>query len=138
MARKDELSTITSTDLSSLIYSPIASEVDKPFSRDLYLTTLSLAGCQYVKGIEKRLEQIEPGERVTLLREPKNEHDELAIIVKDSKKRKLGYIPRRHNDVIARLMDAGKLLFGIVVDIHMPDEDEYPWRALTIEIYMED
>ena len=73
-----------------------------------------------------------------LLRKPKNEHDELTILVKDERKHKLGYVPRARNHVMARLMDAGKLLYGVVTDIGDPDDSNFPWRALTIAIYMED
>ena len=78
------------------------------------------------------------GDRITLLREPQNEHDELAILVKDEKKHKLGYIPRSDNHVMARLMDAGKLLYGIITELRGPEDDQFPWRAITIAVYMED
>ena len=73
-----------------------------------------------------------------MLREPKNGHDELAILVKDEKKHKLGYIPRSDNHVMARLMDAGKLLYGIITELRGPEYDQFPWRAITIAVYMED
>ena len=136
--KKNEIATITSSDLSGLIYSPIASELSKPFSRQIFLMEVYVAGCNYVRYIKKYLSEIKVGDRVTLLREPKNAYDELAILVKNEKKHKLGYVPRVKNDVIARLMDAGKLLYGIVTDIKEPGDINFPWRAIRIAIYMED
>lgn len=140
MARdhKKELATITSSELSGLIYSPLSTEIDKPFSRQIFLTHVNVAGCAYVRYIKKYISELNVGDRVILLREPKNEYDDLAILVKDLKKRKLGYVPRARNHVMARLMDAGKLLYGEVTELYGPDEDEFPWRAITIAIYMED
>lgn len=42
-----------------------------------------------------------------LLREPENPHDKFAIALL-FENAKIGYIPRSQNEVIARLMDAGK------------------------------
>ena len=45
-------------------------------------------------------------------RQPQNPHDALAIevYVAGPEPFKLGYVPRKHNPVLARLMDAGKEL----------------------------
>ena len=136
--KKNELSRITSSDLSGLIHSPLAVQIEKPFSRQIFLTHVNVAGCAYVRYIKKYVSELSVGDKVMLLREPKNKYDELAILVKDEKKHKLGYVPRAHNPVIARLMDAGKLLYGVVTELKSPDDEQFPWRAITIAIYMED
>ena len=46
------------------------------------------------------------GDRVLLRREPDNENDEMAIVVFNKRKRKLGFVPCSHNVILARLMDA--------------------------------
>ncbi len=97
-----------------------------------------VAGCNHVDGIEGLLNELKVGDRLILLREPKNEYDELAILVKDQMDRKLGYIPRAHNHIMARLMDAGKLLYAKVTKILDKYDKDYYWRPLLIEIYMED
>lgn len=135
---KNELAAITTTEFTGLLYSPLAAELSKPFSRQIFLTHVNVAGCNHVRYIEKYLSEMKEGDRVTLLREPKNQYDELAILVKDSRNRKLGYVPRDRNHVMARLMDAGKLLYGIVTRIRGPEDSNFPWKALTIAIYMED
>ena len=57
------------------------------------------------------LDEIATGDKLRLRRED-NKFDEKAILVLDEKGRKLGYIPEKDNLIFARLMDAGKQLFG--------------------------
>ena len=60
------------------------------------------------------VEELVPGSRVTLLHEADNRFDARAVMVIDAEGRKLGYIPRVNNKIIARLMDAGKLIYGVI------------------------
>lgn len=46
-----------------------------------------------------------------MIRQPKNEHEELAIGIYFEKIR-VGWVPMEHNEVIFRLMDAGKAFFS--------------------------
>lgn len=64
--------------------------------------------------------QVALAETLALLREPENpyDHDAIAVLLAD---RKVGYIPRRHNAVLARLMDAGKHLRARVERVPDPD-----------------
>lgn len=60
---------------------------------------------------------LRPGARLTLVREPSNPHDPLAVEViaegvtapagSGRVAAKLGYVPRASNEAVARLMDAG-------------------------------
>ncbi len=136
--KKNELTSLTTDEFTGLLYSPLAAELSKPFSRQIFLTHVWVAGCNHVEGIGKLLDELELGDRLILLREPKNEYDELAILVKDQKERKLGYVPRAHNHVMARLMDAGKLLYAEATKILDKNDKDYYWRPLLIAIYMED
>ena len=136
--KKNEIASITSSELAGLIFSPFGSEVSKPFSRQIFLTHMYLNGSNYVKNIRKLLDELEIGDRVQLLREPKNEYDELAIVVKDSNGNKLGYIPRNNNHIVARLMDAGKLLYGEITNIRDHGDFDNIYRPIQIAIYMED
>ena len=136
--KKNELATITTSEFTGFIYSPIAAELSKPFSRKIFLAETHVAGCRYVRNIEKYLSKLQKGDRLILLREPKNEHDELAILVKDERKHKLGYIPRAQNQVMAHLMDAGKYLYGEVVEIMDPYDEQQAYQALLISVYMDD
>ena len=79
------------------------------------------------------------GDKVILRRELGNERDEYAIVVFNKHKRKLGYIPRSHNMILSRLMDAGKHIYGAVSEInYKKGECTISRNVLTIDIYMED
>jgi hypothetical protein len=58
----------------------------------------------------------------------------LAIVVTDDNGNKLGYIPREYNEILARLMDAGKVLFGEIVDKSF----ENTWLRINMRVYLED
>ncbi len=141
---KRELANISREEISTVLYSPMGLSFERAFSRQIFLDEVNIAGVTHVKKIKSYVKKLKVGDRLTLLREPKNEYDELAIVVKDEKGHKLGYVPRRCNSVVARLMDAGKLVYAIIDDIDMDEEDNVdmvsgiPWRLITIAIYMED
>ena len=67
-------------------------------------------------------------------RDPRNPYDELAIQVLNGDGKKIGFVPRKDNPVLARLMDAGKSLYGKVGEI----SDRENWPKIGIDIYMRD
>ena len=142
--KKQELANISREELSSVLYSPMGLSFDKAFSRQIFLDEVNVAGCAHVERIMSYVKKLSVGDRLTLLREPKNEYDELAILVKDPKGHKLGYVPRRCNSVMARLMDAGKVLYAIIDRINDEEDEEnefdsrIPWDLIVIAVYMED
>ncbi len=71
---------------------------------------------------------------LALVREPDNEHDEDAIAVHLDGQR-VGYIPRQHNTVLARLLDAGKCMRARVVSVVDPEDG--PWLDAEIAVEME-
>jgi len=83
----------------------------QPFAREIMLVECNIAGTSY-----RELKSVEPalasGALLVLRREPENPHDALAIMIYDESGDHLGYVPRAKNEALARLMDAGKLLFG--------------------------
>ncbi len=79
------------------------------FAQDIELITLPVAGTRYHQAIA-HIEELEVEQVLELRREPENRHDEWAIAVRTSEQVMLGYIPRDQNGILARLMDAGKLL----------------------------
>lgn len=82
-----------------------------PFAREIMLVECQIAGTSHrdVKSIEPTLL---PGALLVLRREPANPHDPLAIMIFNEAGTHLGYVPRAKNEALARLMDAGKLLFA--------------------------
>jgi hypothetical protein len=104
-----------------------------PFLQEIFLLETHIAGTTYLK-----LKKIEPKLNITDLlvmkREVDNKYDALAIILLTSKGEKLGYIPKDKNEVLARLMDAGKLIFGKIEDKQWKGQ----WLKLSIKVYMRD
>lgn len=66
-------------------------------------------------------------------REANNEHDEFAISLWFNSCH-VGYIPREKNEVIARLMDAGKTFFAVV----KTKEWEGNWLRVDVKVYLKD
>ena len=133
-----ELSTITSSELSSVIYSPLGETIKNPFSREIFLLWVRVAGIRYRENIDELLKNLKVGDRVILVREPENEYDDLAIMIQNEDKVKLGYVPRVNNDILARMMDAGIKLSGKVSKIKEPEENIYSWDALSIDIFWDE
>jgi len=73
------------------------------------------------------------GAELELRREPYNLHDRRAIAVW-FKNEHLGYIPRRHNRLLAELMDRGEHLGARVTRLL---ETDNPWRRMRIRIELE-
>lgn len=46
-------------------------------------------------------------------------HDSLAIIVLTGSSQKIGYVPRHRNPILARLMDADKVLVAEVASLQL-------------------
>jgi hypothetical protein len=131
----NELIPINETNIVSILNSKKSGlELGKPFSRQIYLISASIAGSYYVDDIYELIEKIEIGARLRFVREPDNKYDELAILVKDQNDNKLGYVPRKKNPILARLMDAGKLIYGTVKTIN----NDNNYINIEMEIIMDD
>lgn len=109
-------------------------ELGKPFQREIFLIDTHVAGTNYVENIDVIQENIVKGSKLNFFREKDNKYDELAIIIKDEKGNKIGYVPEDKNEVLARLMDAGKLIYGIVEGKEYIDN----WLKIDISIYLKD
>ena len=134
----NELSTITSSELSSVIYSPLAETLENPFSKEIFLIYVRVAGLKYRENINELLKNLKVGDKVILAREPENEYDDLAIKIQDAENRKIGYVPRVNNEILARLLDAGFKLFGRITEIKDPIDGEYPWNAVWVDLFLEE
>jgi len=110
------------------------SDLGKPFAKQIYLISASIAGAYYVENIYDLLEEIKIDAKLRFVREPDNQYDELAILVKDQNDNKLGYVPRQKNPILARLMDAGKLIYGTVKSVNNDDK----FINIEMEIFMDD
>lgn len=88
-----------------------------------------LAGFQYHAG-KQLWEKMKVGDALVLVREPDNPYDAKAIRV-EWRGQKLGYVPRRENADIARLMDNGARLEARISRLV---ESRDPWQRVRFEI----
>ena len=105
----------------------------KPFVQEVELLDCNIAGTTFLnlKDIEPKLKK---HQLLVLKREPKNQYDDKAILILTEDGQKLGYVPQEKNEILSKLMDAGKLLFGRL------DEKNWfgRWLKLDIQVYLRD
>lgn len=110
-----------------------AGTLPQPFAHDILLLECHVAGTGW-----RDLAEIEPGlqkgDQFILRREPENTHDTWAIKVLTGDDEHLGYIPRAMNETLARLLDAGKIIYAKLTDKNWKDD----WLRLEVEIMMRD
>ena len=105
-----------------------------PFKHEVFLKECHVAGTLHVDDVLYKTKTVNVGTRLALKRDVGNERDPLAISVETQEGGRVGWIPQKCNDVLARLMDAGKRLFAKVSSKSLEDH----WLNLRIEIYLED
>lgn len=71
-------------------------------------------------------------DRLEFFREPDNQYDKQAIVIKTANGVKIGYVPMQDNVIFARLMDAGKLLFGKITS----KEKKGSWVKKYIKVFL--
>ena len=104
-----------------------------PFAREIMLIECHIAGTSH-RDLETVEPALLPGNMLVLKREPGNAHDALAIMIFTEDGHHLGYIPRAKNEALARLMDAGKLLFGRLESKTLHGD----WLKVETRIFMRD
>ena len=91
----------------------LADQVGKlpaPFEQTIFLTECHLAGTAEIEDMLVKTQDVDAGTRLVLQRTAKDATDERAVSVRTNGGVLIGYVPRRHAAVMARLMDAGKNL----------------------------
>lgn len=106
--------------------------IPKPFERDIFLFVTYVAGTTHIEGIEELEPHLNIDDRLEFFREPDNQYDKQAIVIKTADGVKIGYVPQNDNVIFARLMDAGKLLFGKIT----AKEKKGSWVKLGIKVYL--
>lgn len=106
--------------------------VPKPFEKDIFLFDTHVAGTSHIEGIEELEPHLNIDDRLDFFREPDNRYDKEAIVIKTAGGIKIGYVPKQDNVIFARLMDAGKLLFGRISG----KEKKGNWVKLDIKVFM--
>ena len=105
-----------------------------PFEQEIFLLEVQIAGTSYIDYIELTLMHMQVGDRLICRREPDNYHDEWAIRFYTLDGEPIGYIPKRQNQILARLMDAGKEIYGR----YQSQEKTGDWLKVMAKVYMRD
>jgi len=102
------------------------------FQKEILVLECMVAGTSF-----RKLDSIDADLAATvkldLKRESRNEFDKFAVALY-YKAVKVGYIPKDKNEVIARLMDAGKSFYATIA----AKDWEGTWLRLDIKIYIKD
>lgn len=109
-----------------------AKEMPVAFQQVVFLTTCHLAGTNEIADIRGMIDGIKDGEPLVLHRTTTDAADARAVSVVTTSGILIGYVPRRYGAVVARLMDAGKLLSAKLIG---RDCDEQ-WADITVAIEM--
>ena len=110
----------------------------EPFLKDVFLIKVHVAGLDYIDNIDEIFPKIEVGDKLGLFREATNEYDKHAILVK-YRGEKIGYVPRKDNYVLSKLMDGGKHLYGVVDSIGVDEVYEnYQFKFINFKIFLND
>ncbi|MDX2127411.1 MAG: HIRAN domain-containing protein [Chloroherpetonaceae bacterium] len=101
-----------------------------PFTKEILLLETYIAGTFHLENPDPETlsKTLRKNDRLKLIREQENLYDEFAIRVETERGEKVGYVPKKNNEVIARLMDCGKLIYATI------DEFNFVYERLSIEI----
>ena len=105
----------------------------KPFVREVELLNCNIAGTTFLD-LDEVEPELEKHQILMLKREPKNKNDDKAILILTEDGQKLGYVPKKKNEVLSNLMDAGKLLFGRLNKKTWVDT----WLKLDVQVFLRD
>ena len=111
-----------------------AGNLPVPFEQTIFLTECHLAGTEYIDDILIKTADVVEGTELVLRRKATDATDARAVAVFTKGDVLLGYLPRRHSAVMARLMDAGKRLAAKAVG----KELEGHWLDITVSIEMKE
>lgn len=112
-----------------------APSVATPFSQPiLILENARVAGTPRFMEEADLGAHLPTGTRLELRREPTNRHDSWAIRVLDPGGDLLGYLPADVNEVLARMMDAGKCLYAKI----SAQDSRGTWNRMYVEVYLDD
>lgn len=94
----------------------------------------TVAGTRHVSGVRDAVEAFAPGERLVLERDRDNLYDEWAVRVLDARRNRIGYVSCACNEVVARLIDGGKRVFGVFEGAVQVEN----WTRVEMGVYLDD
>ena len=102
------------------------------FAKEIVVLECLVAGTSFRK-LDKVDNELNKKVKLTMKREADNKFDNFAIALWFNQT-KVGYVPREKNEVIARLMDAGKEFYATI----QAKEYEGNWLKLEIQVLLND
>jgi hypothetical protein len=102
-----------------------------PFSREIYLLSIVVAGTGFCETIGEIESQLIAGTALRMIRQPENTYDNQAIGI-FYKNTRIGWVPMEENPVISRLMDAGKAFFCRIESTSRKGK----WVKIKAAVYM--
>ncbi len=106
-------------------------KVPKPFERKIHILDTYIAGTHYYKA-KQLAGRLKEGSPLVFRREIDNAYDKKAIAVLDLDKNKLGYLPQKKNEIISKLMDAGKNIYAVIENKKWKNE----YLKIDIKVFM--
>ncbi len=102
------------------------------FAREILVLECLAAGTSFRK-LDKVQDELKETVQLEMKREGDNEFDNFAVALW-FQNTKVGYIPKEKNEVLARLMDAGKQFYATIHAKQM----EGNWLKLEIKVMLKD
>ena len=102
-----------------------------PFSREIYLLDIVVAGTSFCEHLDEVESLLVPDTVLKMIRQPENKYHNQAIGIYFNNTR-IGWVPMEHNEVISRLMDAGKAFFCRIEKTTRKKE----WLQVRARIFM--
>ena len=109
-------------------------DLPMPFEQTVFLAECHLAGTAEIDDMLVKTQNVEIGTPLALKRVATDAQDARAIAAHNADGDIVGYVPRRHAAVMARLMDTGKALSAKVTDKTLVGH----WLDLTVSIDMKE
>jgi len=115
----------------SLAVVSTASVLAQPLQARIIVQSSPLAGFRHYEA-PHLWQEIQPGDPLSLIREPDNPHDRNAVRV-EWRTFKLGYVPRAENEAVARQLDRGTPLAARVSKVQRL---RAPNKRIEFEVYV--
>lgn len=94
----------------------------------------AVAGTHHIARIRMLAECLKVGEALLLKRDARNPYDAYSVEVLDRGKRHLGYLSCEYNEIVSRLLDGGRRVFGIVQGV----ADVDGWTKIEMAVMLND
>ena len=109
--------------------------IGAPFSQPIKIVTRArLAGTTNRRNIDDICDVLQPGDCLRFRRDADNRDDRWSVHVLAPDGQLMGYVPADINEIVAQLMDAGKKLYGVFIEVERVNS----WNKIYFEVNLED